>query len=117
MLQGAALNVLLISIALGVTASQTLIKFAASAYRASGLVTDPAFLFPLTVAFAVSTVVQLVWMWTLQFVPLGQGYMAMALTFVFVPLVSWRLFAEPLSIRYVVGATLIIVGVSLTVRN
>lgn len=109
--------VLLIAIAIGVSTSQVLIKYAAVGFRGGDGLFDARFLGPLLAGFTVSVIVQLVWMWTLQTVPLSQGYMAMALTFVFVPLLGWHLFNESLSLRFATGVVLIVTGVLLTVKS
>lgn len=51
-----------------------------------------------------------VWVSVLRHMPLGRAYPFMALSFVIVPLASAFFLAEPLTLRYWVGAALIVAG-------
>jgi drug/metabolite transporter (DMT)-like permease len=55
----------------------------------------------------------LAWVWVLRTVPLSVAYSAVALVFVFVPLLAVWLFREPLTPQFAIGAGLITVGVIL----
>lgn len=63
--------------------------------------------------YAAATVL---WIWLLSRIPLSIAYPISAFSFVIVPILSWFLFSEPISIRYWVGLSLIIVGVLVIVR-
>ncbi len=52
----------------------------------------------------------LLWIFILQQVPLSLAYPFVALGFVIVPMGSWILFKEPLSLYYIMGVFLIIAG-------
>ncbi len=53
------------------------------------------------------------WVWVLRTVPLSVAYSAVALVFVFVPLLAIWLFKEPLTPQFALGAGLIMIGVIL----
>ena len=53
------------------------------------------------------------WVWVLRTVPLSVAYSAVALVFVFVPLLAIWLFREPLTPQFALGAALIAIGVVL----
>ena len=54
----------------------------------------------------------LLWIYILQQVPLSRAYPFAALGFVLVPLFAWSLFGEALGLPYLVGALLIVAGIS-----
>ena len=64
----------------------------------------------LIAAFAIYGFGTVVWVYVLKSVPLTVAYPFMALTFCLVPLLAWGLLGESLSLRYAVGAALIIAG-------
>lgn len=55
----------------------------------------------------------LAWVWVLRTVPLSIAYSAVALVFVFVPLLAAWLFKEPLTLQFALGTALIGAGVLL----
>ena len=61
-------------------------------------------------AFAIYGIGTVVWVYVLKSVPLIVAYPFMALTFCAVPLLAWLFLGEALSLRYAVGAGLIIAG-------
>jgi undecaprenyl phosphate-alpha-L-ara4N flippase subunit ArnE len=69
---------------------------------------DPYF-FAAMAVYALATVA---WILVLRVAPLGAAYSFMALGFLFVPLASWLLFGEALTLRYVTGAVLIMAGLT-----
>lgn len=54
------------------------------------------------------------WVWLLKDIPLSTAYPFAALAFVLVPIGSVFLFGEVLSVRYLVGCTMILGGIILT---
>lgn len=52
----------------------------------------------------------LVWIYVLKVVPLGQAYSFMALTFLIVPVLALYFLGETLTLRYAIGALLIMAG-------
>jgi drug/metabolite transporter (DMT)-like permease len=52
----------------------------------------------------------LLWVWILTFTPLSRAYVFIALAFAITPLAGGFLFAEPISLRLVVGIGLIVGG-------
>jgi multidrug transporter EmrE-like cation transporter len=71
-----------------------------------GMLLDPY----LIAAFAIYGIGTVVWVYVLKSVPLTVAYPFMALTFCAVPLLAWYLLGEALSLRYAVGAALIMAG-------
>jgi drug/metabolite transporter (DMT)-like permease len=65
-------------------------------------------------ALALYAVTTLLWVYTLQSVPLSRAYPFTALGFVLVPLASARLFDEVLGGRYLAGVALLLAGLYLT---
>ena len=61
-------------------------------------------------AFAIYGIGTVVWVYVLKSVPLIVAYPFMALTFCAVPLLAWLFLGEALSLRYAIGAGLIIAG-------
>jgi len=61
-------------------------------------------------SFFVSGMGTVVWMYILRFIELNKIYPYMALTFIFVPIMSYFLYSEKLSIQYFFGLLFIIVG-------
>lgn len=51
------------------------------------------------------------WIWALRQVPLSTAYMFMSLGFVMVPIMANYVLGEPLSIRFAIGAAMIIAGI------
>ena len=70
------------------------------------LLFDPYFIASMLV-YAVATIS---WIYVLRSVPLGVAYSFTALGFLFVPILSMFLFGEALSLRYFLGALLIMIG-------
>ena len=95
-----------------ISAGQILFKLTsarAGGLDAAGLVStlrDPY----LIAAFAIYGFGTIVWVYVLKSVPLTVAYPFMALTFCAVPLLAWALLGESLSLRYMVGAGLIVAG-------
>ncbi|MFT5774911.1 EamA family transporter [Hyphomonas sp.] len=67
---------------------------------------SPVFL----VAVALYGIATLAWVYVLKMVPLSMAYSFMALTFVLVPLMAAFFLKEPLTVKYAIGACLIIAG-------
>ena len=62
-------------------------------------------------ALALYGIATLLWIMILQKAPLSQAYPFAALGFVIIPLASWLLFGETLSLQYAFGIVLIIAGI------
>ena len=67
---------------------------------------DPVFIFSCAV-YAAAT---LLWTYVLQTVPLAYAYAFMALTFVMVPILAIFWLGETITLRYIIGGLLILVG-------
>jgi len=51
------------------------------------------------------------WLWVLKIMPLSKAYPFIALTFVFVPLFSSLFLGEAVTLKVILGASLIVIGV------
>ncbi len=72
------------------------------------LVIDPYFIGAMII-YAIATVS---WIFVLRSVPLAAAYSFTALGFLFVPILSTVIFGEALTLRYFLGAALIMVGLT-----
>ena len=102
---------LLILTPLIIACGQVLFKIASQRIAASGdkfymIMLDPVFIFSCAV-YAAAT---LLWTYVLQTVPLAYAYAFMALTFVMVPILAIFWLGETITLRYIIGGLLILVG-------
>ena len=74
-----------------------------------GLISNP-YLWAAGVLYVAAT---LLWLLILQHVPLSRAYVFAALGFIIVPMASAVLFGDSLSLRFCIGAALIVAGVYL----
>lgn len=65
-------------------------------------------------AFAAYTVSVAFWLFALRYLPLSLAYPWTAMVYVLVPLISWILFNDVLSLRYLLGMTCIVGGIFIT---
>jgi drug/metabolite transporter (DMT)-like permease len=109
---------LLTAYAIGMSGGQLLFKIAAmrpaiaqgtALDRLLGLSQNIPFLLALLLyaGFAV------LWVWILSFTPLSRAYPFVALAFALTPLLGGLLFAEPISLRLLLGILLILAGLLL----
>jgi drug/metabolite transporter (DMT)-like permease len=97
--------------AVAMSAGQVLFKLAASkmpgagplAERITGLLQNGMF----GAALFFYGALAIVWVWILSFTPLSRAYAFVALAFAITPMASAVLFAEPISLRLVIGIVLI----------
>ena len=68
-------------------------------------------------AFAVALygVTTVLWVMALRDLPLSRAYVFVALGFIIVPLGARFFFGEPLSLNYLLGALMIVIGIVITV--
>lgn len=71
---------------------------------------DPIFIS----ALAIYGSATLIWIYVLKAVPLAYAYSFMALTFVLVPMLASIFLGETITLKYIIGACLIISGLLLT---
>jgi drug/metabolite transporter (DMT)-like permease len=98
---------------------QVLFKIAAGGWRVEGwsIATLRNFLSaPMLVALAVYAVATFAWVFVLRNVPLGAAYPLFSLAFVVTPLLAHVVLGEPLALRTLAGATIIVVGVIVAVH-
>jgi hypothetical protein len=97
--------------AVAMSAGQVLFKLAAGkmppagplAERIAGLLQNGMF----GAALLLYGALAIVWVWILSFTPLSRAYAFVALAFAITPMASAVLFAEPISLRLVIGIVLI----------
>jgi uncharacterized membrane protein len=100
--------------ALGIAGGQILFKLTADSLTSTGL-SSLARELPVSLPFVSAVLlygsVTALWIWVLQGVPLTRVYPFLALSFLFVPLLSNVFLAESASVAAYVGAALIIAGI------
>jgi len=110
--------IILTAFAAGLAGGQMLFKAAALQLipgslgeRLFGLLQNGFFL----AAVVLYAVLSVLWVWVLSFTPLSRAYPFVALGFVLTCVLGAAVFAEPISIRLVIGIILILVGLFLIV--
>ena len=107
---------MLLSFSLLLAAGQILFKFAATSQQKiegmAGLIAlfTNGFFIAAGIMYAMTTVL---WVFVLQQVPLSRAYPFAALGFVIVPAAAAALFGEAITLRYGIGAALIMAGIIL----
>lgn len=109
--QALPVYILLVLTPMIIACGQVLFKIASQRIVASGdkfhmILFDPVFIFSCGV-YAGAT---LLWTYVLRTVPLAYAYAFMALTFVMVPILATLWLGETITMRYVMGGGLIILG-------
>lgn len=88
-------------------ASQRLV---ASEGKLQMVMLDPVFI----IACGIYAGATILWLYVLKTVPLAYAYSFMALTFIMVPILAIFWLGETITLRYVIGGSLIIVGLIIT---
>lgn len=105
---------ILVAYALAMASGQILFKTAALRVGAAGSLAERLTALAHNGYFAASVVLYaaltVVWVWILTFTPLSRAYVFVALSFVITPFFGAALFAEPISLRLVIGIGLIVGG-------
>ena len=100
--------------ALAMAGGQVMFKLAALRAPSVGNLTERLMALALNGYFLAALVLYgtltLLWVWILTFTPLSRAYVFIALAFAITPLAGGFLFAEPISLRLVVGIGLIVGG-------
>ena len=110
-------QILLALLCVGMIASgQILFKKSGMEIRESGTWFTLRNLFLLGAAFAIYVSATFLWIGLLKAVPLSRAYVFMSLSFVIVPVAGIFVFGEKLSLAYVAGASLIVIGVLIASR-
>ncbi|HYS49946.1 MAG TPA: hypothetical protein VEM36_14340 [Xanthobacteraceae bacterium] len=103
----------------GMALGQLLFKLAALRAPAEGALPDRLFGLArnayFLAALAIYLALSFLWVWLLRFTPLSRAYLFVALSFAIVPLLGGVLFAEPISLRLVIGVIVIVCGLVLVV--
>jgi drug/metabolite transporter (DMT)-like permease len=66
---------------------------------------------PMVVALTVYAATTILWVFILRQLPLSVAYPVYALSFLFVPLLAYLTFGEPLTARTLLGGAIIIIGI------
>src|SRR5437667_8629038 len=109
---------LLTAYAAGMSGGQLLFKMAANNYGTADdgvgerLLTLFCNIYFLS-AFVLYAAFALLWVWILSFTPLSRAYPFVALAFALTPLLGGMFFAEPLSLRLLLGILFILAGLLL----
>ncbi len=98
-----------------VAAGQILFKMTSDAIKGAenpviALATSPIFILSLMI-YGLATIL---WIFVLRSHPLSRAYMFMALTFIIVPIASWWIFKESISIWQGIGIILIMTGLAIS---
>ncbi len=105
---------LLIAYAGGMAGGQVLFKMAALKGVADGPMVERLFSMMLNRFFAAAVLLYaaltVLWVWILSFTPLSRAYVFVALAFAVTPLLGAFVFAEPISVRLVIGIGLVFCG-------
>ena len=105
---------LLLAYSVGMAGGQVLFKSAALRYAADSPLPERMFSIVANVYFlgaiALYVVLTVLWVWILTFTPLSRAYPFVALAFALTPALGGLVFAEPISIRLVIGVGLILCG-------
>lgn len=100
-----------------ISAGQMLFKLASAHFDFRRPFADPKGLWILVIALILYGFATLLWVAALRTAPLSRIYPIMALAFVLVPLGSFLILKEPLSLQYWFGAGLIIAGMAIIGRS
>ena len=99
----------------GISSGQVLFKVSAAAFSDAGTIWVIKPMLVLGAALVLYAVTTVGWVLVLSRLSLVKAYPLMALAFVFVPALSYFVFHEEISVRYVVGVACIVAGVVLSV--
>jgi len=94
-----------------VSVGQILFKYVASIINNGFDIYSPNVLIAGIVAFITSGIGTLIWIYVIRDIELNHAYPFMALSFVFVPILSFLFFNETLSREYFFGILLIMLGI------
>jgi len=94
-----------------VSVGQILFKYVASIINSGLDIFSPNVLIAGIVAFATSGIGTLIWIYVIRDIDLSHAYPFMALSFVFIPILSFIFFNETLSKEYFFGIFLIMLGI------
>lgn len=102
---------------LGIAIGQVLFKLSANAAKHADSFFAASALMWLFLALTLYGLTTLVWVWVLQKADLGKIYPFMAVSFIFVPLVSYFVFGERFSNHYLLGLGLVVLGLIVITRG
>jgi len=100
-----------------IAAGQLLFKISAMASTEAGSFFSRKALLAFMVAIVIYGLTSIGWIFVLRRLDLGKVYPLMALAFIIVPVGSFLVFGERLSLNYWLGVALIFVGVILALRS
>ena len=109
--------VLAVLCVVGIACGQILFKLTANALAETGSIFAGKTFTILFCALALYGVTTLGWIWVLQKGNLRRIYPIMALSFVFVPILSHFLLGEKFNTQYFIGVGLLLCGILLTIKS
>ena len=109
--------VLAVLCVVGIACGQILFKLTANALAETGSIFAGKTFTILFCALALYGLTTLGWIWVLQKGNLSRIYPIMALSFVFVPILSHFLLGEKFNTQYFVGVGLLLCGIVLTIKS
>jgi drug/metabolite transporter (DMT)-like permease len=112
--------VVLASVPLVIAVGQILFKLVSvSAPEINGMEGVLALFYDLRlwIAIALYGGATIAWIPAIRGIPIGQAYLFMALSYVYLPLISWLALGERLSVRQFGGISLIIVGLYVSIDS
>ena len=109
--------VLAVLCVVGIACGQILFKLTANALAETGSLFAGKTFTILFCALALYGLTTLGWIWVLQKGNLSRIYPIMALSFVFVPILSHFLLGEKFNTQYFVGVGLLLCGIVLTIKS
>jgi drug/metabolite transporter (DMT)-like permease len=102
---------------IGIAAGQILFKLSAISLQKTGSLLDFSTASILFSALALYGITTIAWVWILQKIELGRAYPFMALAFVFVPIGSHFILGERFQSQYLIGVTMIIIGIVVAIKS
>ncbi len=99
---------------IGIAFGQLLFKLCANSYREYQTILNSTTLSLLFSSLALYGIMTILWIWLLSKSDLCKLYPFMALAFVVVPIQSYLFLGEHITIRYLLGVCLIILGIFVT---
>ena len=101
----------------GIAIGQILFKLTANSLAETGSIFATKTFTVLFCALALYGLTTLLWIWVLQKGNLSRIYPVMALSFVFVPILSHFLLGEKFNAQYFIGVGLLLCGIVLTIKS
>ncbi|MEE1610161.1 hypothetical protein [Microvirga sp. CF3016] len=110
---------LLLGYVLFMALGQIAFKYVAKELASSASLIDTAMRLPFSISFwatgALYGLSMIYWIWLLSRVPLTIAYPFASLSIIVLPMLSWAIYSEPLSLKYFLGVSLMMFGIALVI--